>query len=455
MSLSVDGRECSSFHFVGILGAGMSAIAQYLRWCGCSVSGSDRSLDSPDTAAVRDPLAALGCTLWPQDGSGVALGADTLVVSSAVENDNPDIAAAAARQIPVAHRSDVLAALVATHRTVAVAGTSGKSTVTGLVFDCLEGCGKSPSVISGAALSSVAARGAYGNAWHGTSDLLVVEADESDGTVVKYHPYLSLLLNISRDHKDESETEGMLRRLASQSQRVVVNADDPRCAAVPHHAAFGLTHGQWRPDRVVQTTPSVSFVRNGITYACRLPGDHNLSNALAACTVCEELGCAPEHVARALASSGSIARRFEMRLSARGVRVVDDYAHNPAKIEAALRTAQCMAPRVFALFQPHGFGPTRFVRRELAEVFSRVPRSTDHVLVLPIYYAGGTVQRDISSADVTADVTGHGQTVLAPATREESIGYLAEHAREGDLILVMGARDPSLPGFVDRIAAVL
>jgi len=433
----------------------MSALAQYLRWYGCTVSGSDRSLNDPDTAELRRHLERMECSLRAQDGTGLRPDTDLVVVSTAIESDNPDTAAAAARSLPVAHRSDVLAALVAAHRTIAIAGTSGKSTVTGLVFDCLDGCGMSPSVISGAALTSVAARGAYGNAWRGASDLLVVEADESDGTLVKYHPYLGVLLNVSLDHKSVDETTGMLRTLAEQSERVVVNADDDRCGEIPHQVSFGVLHGDWRPDTVTGVVPDVRFVRSGVEFRCAMPGRHNLSNALAACAVSADLGCEPHAIAAALASAGSIARRFQVLPSRRGVTVIDDYAHNPAKIEAALRTAQQLSPRVFAVFQLHGFGPARFMRRELSELFARAPRGADHVLLLPIYYAGGTVQRDISAADIAADCGQCDHAITAPADRSAALNNLATHANPGDLVLIMGARDPSRPAFAQAVADTL
>lgn len=457
MSLSIDTRECTRFHFTGILGSGMSAIAQFLRWEGCHVSGSDRSLDSPDTAAVRTHLEKCGCVLGAQDGVLVReeIAPDIVVVSTAIENDNPDIAAARERAIPVCHRSDILAALVRARTTVAVAGTSGKSTVTAMVFDILDGCGRSPSVISGANLVSLATRGVLGNAWKGSSDLLVIEADESDGTLVKYHPHLALILNVSKDHKSVSETMAMFRQLATQSKVTVVNADDSECAAIPHQASFGISKGDWRPDSVIRTVPAIAFERAGVGFTMSHAGDHNLANALAALCACEQLGCNVLTMAPALVRAGRVARRFERYDSARGAIVIDDFAHNPAKIEAALRTAQSMAPRVFAVFQPHGFGPTRFMKEELAEVFARVPRADDHCAILPIFYAGGTAQKDISSTDIAQRSASLGHAVHAPASRDELVESIRGWAGPGDVVLLMGARDPSLPAFAHLVASAL
>ena len=190
-----------SIHFTGIFGTGMSALAQYLRFQGITVSGSDRLLGSEDTASIRQSLEGLGCTIVRQDGSGICADTDVICVSTAIEESNPDIAAARTRGLPIIHRSDLLAAIIASERTIAVAGTSGKSTVTAMIFEFLTACGKSPSLISGAPLLRLERQGLIGNAYSGGSDLLVVEADESDGTLVKYSPEIAVILNISKDHK--------------------------------------------------------------------------------------------------------------------------------------------------------------------------------------------------------------------------------------------------------------
>ena len=201
MSLSIDGRNFSSLHFAGIMGSGMSAIAQYLAWSGHAITGSDRIAFADEMKETKEKLERCGCILFPQDGSGITAATEALVISTAIEDDNADIAAARKRGIPILHRSDVLAAIVASHRTIAVCGTSGKSTVTALIFEILRACGKSPSVITGANLIRLNEEGLLGNAFKGDSGILVIEADESDGTLVKYRPEKAVFLNISKDHK--------------------------------------------------------------------------------------------------------------------------------------------------------------------------------------------------------------------------------------------------------------
>ena len=219
----IKGIPCRRIHFTGIFGTGMSALAQYLRFQGIGVSGSDRLLGSTDTAPLRLALEGLGCTIAPQDGSGVTTDTDAVCVSTAIEESNPDIAAARASGIPIFHRSDLLAALIASSRTIAVAGTSGKSTVTAIIFESLLACGKSPSLISGAPLIRLEKEGLVGNAYAGGSDLLVVEADESDGTLIKYAPEASVILNVSKDHKSIEEITGLFHALIQNSRWTASN----------------------------------------------------------------------------------------------------------------------------------------------------------------------------------------------------------------------------------------
>ena len=209
MSLSVDGRNFSSLHFAGIMGSGMSAIAQYLAWSGQTITGSDRIAFTDEMRDCKEKLERCGCRIFPQDGMGVTAATEALVISTAIEEDNADIAAARKQSIPILHRSDLLAAIVASHRTIAVCGTSGKSTVAAMIFEILRAYGKNPSLITGANLIRLNEEGLLGNAFKGNSGILVMEADESDGTLVKYRPEKAVFLNISKDHKSVRETLGL------------------------------------------------------------------------------------------------------------------------------------------------------------------------------------------------------------------------------------------------------
>jgi UDP-N-acetylmuramate--alanine ligase len=448
----IDDRPCRSVHLAGIFGTGMSALAQYLRFQGIAVSGSDRLLDSEDAATVRRSLEGLGCTIARQDGSGVGAHTDVVCISTAIEESNPDIAAARALGIPVQHRSDLLAALVSAKRTIAVTGTSGKSTVTAMIFEFLTACGQSPSLISGAPLLRLEKQGLIGNAFSGGSDLLVIEADESDGSLVKYAPEAAVILNISRDHKSVDEIRGFFETLVSKSTWAAINADDPMLAGLRANICFGRRpEATWRPQRELSLPASVKLWRKGIMYPLAHPGEHNLENLRAALCVCEHFGCGGKDLAGAVRRFAGVARRFDIHDTNKGMQVVDDYAHNPAKITAAVKTARGLSERILAVYQPHGFGPTRFLKEDYISTFRAVFRPGDSLYLLPIYYAGGTALKDIASQDLIDGLGSVSFQARAVGDRNELLQRLEADARMGDCVLVMGARDPSLTSLTKKI----
>ncbi len=451
-AIVINESRCRSVHFAGIFGSGMSALAQYLRFQGITVSGSDRLLASDDTATIRQSLEGLGCDIVPQDGSGVTADTDVVCVSTAIEESNPDIAAARSRGIPIIHRSDLLAAIIETKKTIAVAGTSGKSTVTAMIFEFLTACGKSPSLISGAPLRRLEKQGLIGNAWNGGSDLLVVEADESDGTLVKYRPDAAVILNVSKDHKTIEEITKLFEKLASQSPWTALNADDPVFASLPATVRFGRNgSGSWRPDHEQLLPASVKLFKSGTEYHLPLPGDHNLENLCAALCVCEHFGCEPAVLAEAVKNYEGVARRFFVTGTKQNVHVVDDFAHNPAKIAAVVRAARGLSERILAVYQPHGFGPTRFLKDEYIATFRTAFRRNDSLYLLPIYYAGGTAQKNISSEDIIHGLGPAAFRAQALTGRDELLTRLKADAKPDDCVLIMGARDPSLPALVRKV----
>jgi len=464
----------NSIHFTGIFGSGMSAIAQYLAALGIHVTGSDRLNDSPDTERIKQHLLNSGCTIFPQDGSGISQNTGAVCVSTAIEETNPDIAAARTLGIQILHRSDVLALLVKNSRCIAIAGTSGKSTVTAMVFELLTACGMSPSLISGAALRSLEEKGMLGNAFLGESDLLVIEADESDGTLVKYKPYASLILNLSKDHKPETEVLAMFQQLASQSTWVAINADDSKLKLIRATTTFGFNENvDFKGDKKKNEWYSSTISVNQVDYTLPLPGEYNGSNLLAALCVCKFLGCPEEHLVKASANYKGVDRRFTIYRTKSGVTVIDDFAHNPAKIRAAVTAAKKLSDKLIILYQPHGFGPTRFLRNEYVKTFREIVRPSDMLCLLPIYYAGGTAVKDITSQDIIDLIKcgmGNGAgsfqnqgecenntpirlpfNAMAVDGREEAITVIQQHVQKDSCIVIMGARDPSLSSFVSHI----
>jgi UDP-N-acetylmuramate--L-alanine ligase len=454
-ALSINEHQCRSVHFTGIFGSGMSALAQYLRFQGLTVSGSDRFHASEDTACLRESLERLGCAVVLQDGSGVHTDTDVVCVSTAIEDSNPDIAAARDRGIPIIHRSDLLGVLIATKKSIAVAGTSGKSTVTAMIFEFLTACEKSPSLISGACLRRLEKQGLIGNAYSGGSDLLVVEADESDGTLVKYRPAAAVILNVSKDHKSTDEIAKLFETLIANSPWTASNADDPVLASLPAAVRFGRNGaGSWRPDQKELLPTSVKLIRNGVEYHLPLPGDHNLENLCAALCVCEQFGCEGSALARAVKNFEGVARRFSVTATKENVHVVDDFAHNPAKIAAVVRAARGLSGRIIAVYQPHGFSPTRFLKDEYIATFRTTFRQHDSLYLLPIYYAGGTAQKNITSEDIIQGLGPVSFKAQTATDRDELLTRLKADSKPNDCVLLMGARDPSLPSFVKKVIAL-
>ena len=452
-----DPRGPGRFHYAGLAGSGMSALAQFQVMTGGRASGSDRAFDHGERGSLRAQLEGLGIAVLPQDGSGIGPDCAALVVSTAVEKQVPDYAAARAADIPIVHRSELLAHFVATDRSIAVTGTSGKSTVTAMTYEILEGAGRDPSVITGGDLPFLQAQGLPGNAYAGGSDLLVVEADESDGTLVRYAPAVGVILNLQRDHREMAEVAAMFATLRARAREGLVVGDADNLDGFAGSALrFGLSaRADIRGEDVALGAASSGFRVGDTWFELPVPGEHNVMNALAAIAACRFVGVAPEDMAGPLARFSGIGRRFQTIGRAAGVEVVDDFAHNAEKIAAAIRTARLRASRVLAVYQPHGYGPTRFLRRDFVTTFARELRPEDRLFMLEIFYAGGTATRDFSAADIVAEIESEGAAAAFAPSRDWLIARLAEEAKSGDLVLVMGARDPSLTDLARSVLAAV
>jgi UDP-N-acetylmuramate--alanine ligase len=454
LSSSEKKRPGRWLHFIGVAGSGMSALAQYHVVRGGKVSGSDRAFDHGERGHIRKRLAEAGIVITSQDGSGIAEGCAAVVVSTAVESDIPDVVAAKRLNIPVIHRSELLAEFIGDKQAIAVTGTSGKSTVTAMIFEILAGAGKNPSVITGGALAKLEADGLLGNAYAGDGPHLVVEADESDGSLVRYRPWCSLILNLQRDHKEPDEVAEMFSQLRIQTEGPLIIGSDPALNFLsPGAIRFG--QADFKPTDVLLAPDHSTFKLGGVSFMLPAPGLYNVLNATAAITACVQTGLPLKSMVAPLRTFHGVARRFQTVGTARNIHVIDDFAHNPDKIRAALSAAHLQHRRVLAVFQPHGFGPTRFLRDDLIAAFKSA-LSADDILWLPeIYYAGGTVVRDISSRDIVSGIREGGRDARFVEGRRALAPVIAAEARDGDLVLVMGARDPSLTDFCREILTAL
>jgi len=435
----------------------MSALAQVAAMEGRPVSGSDRDFDRGRNLGVKSSLEALGVKIYPQDGSGINGSAAELALSTAIEDTNPEVLKARELGLKISHRSELLAARVNESDTIAVGGTSGKSTVAAMIFTVLEAGGLGPSIITGGALGALKERGLAGNAYKGKGRVLVVEADESDGTIVRYRPKTGVVLNISKDHKDLDVLNKIFAEFAGNCGRVLVNADDaPALAVLPGALKFGFDAGGWQVTDVKPGPFSSSFKINGVAFELPAPGRYNIENALAACAAAALYGVSLEACAAGLRNFRGVERRFVLVGEKNGVTVIDDYAHNPAKISALLSALhQAAGRRVLAVYQPHGFTPTRHLKAELIESFASGLNPADMLLMPEIYYAGGTVTKNISSKDISDAVAAAGRKAAYYENRGDIPAAIAKAARPGDIVVVIGARDATLAAFAGDILNAL
>lgn len=444
------------FFFVGVAGTGMSAIAQYLKGCGKRVSGSDRQFVKDKKGETQMQLEAMGIECHFQDASGIDKDIDVLVISTAIEETNIELMKARELGITVVKRSELLASISKEKRTIAVGGTSGKSTTSAMVFHILQTAGLDPSIISGAGLVRLQKQGLIGNAWNGKSDWLVIESDESDGSIVGYIPEVSAVLNIDRDHKEFDELMDLFGQFKAHTTRhFITNQNHPMAKKLSENAAndFG-TEGSgagFDGSDFVQDGYCIRFKCNGQPFEIPVIGRHNMENALAATAMCAAAGVDIKTCAEALKTYEGIYRRTQLKGESKGVVVIDDFAHNPAEVVCAIKSCQNIGKRVFAWFQPHGFGPLRFMHKELEEEIAKVLRPEDTFILSDVYYAGGTVQRTVTSQDVYETMAKESANVKYFADREDMIPYLKDSVKSGDVILTMGARDTTMSDFAQKI----
>lgn len=423
-------------HLAGIGGVGMSALAQALLDSGFEVSGSDRLLDSGDTTDTLNRLRGQGVALHPQDGSGVA-GAARLVVSSAIEADNPDLVAARHAGIPALHRAAQLAALASGRRLIAVTGTCGKSTVTAILGWLLQEAGLDPAVVNGAGVVGWDDGGRIASVRRGNGAWMVIEADESDRSLLVFNPEHAIVTNASADHFGHDETLALFSRFRERVTGVVIDG------AGETAAPDGARTGKWCGHFVSGNTP----------FTVPLPGLHNIWNAWQAVRLAAAMGIPAPVLAAGLATFRGVERRLQRTGSCGGAAVIDDYAHNPEKLDAAWSTLAAAFDRVAAVWRPHGYGPLRKMMDGLEAVFARVVRPQDLLLILPVYDMGGTADRSVGSDTLVARLAARGVPVRGVATLDDAGAVLRAAAAPGTALVTCGARDPGLPRLAARLGA--
>ncbi len=430
-------------HFVGIGGAGMSGLALVAHALGAEVSGSDRA-ESPALERLR---AAGATAVAGHEASNVPAGAE-VVYSTAIPEDNPERAIARERGQRELHRADLLAEITALRRCIAVTGTHGKTTTSSMVVHALRGCGMDPGYLVGGEVRSTGS-----NAGWGAGEWVVVEADESDRSLLKLQPDVAVLTNAELDHHStygsRLDVDDTFRQFLARAREGIVVWDRPELTALAAHAGASVTAYDVTDPQLDAT--GVRFDWRGIEVRLRVPGAHNALNATAALEAARLAGADPAQAAAALADFAGAGRRFELLgTTATGATVYDDYAHHPTEVAATLAAARTLAPkRVVAVFQPHLYSRTRALARD----FGRALAEADLVVVLDVYKARERPQ-DFPGidgklvADAAADAA-QGRTVAWLPRFEEAERFLRAQLRAGDVCLAMGA------GNVDELGRAL
>jgi len=446
-------EELGAVHFIGIGGAGMSGIARILLARGVPVSGSDRR-DTPTLLALR----ALGARVELGHDAANLGDADTVVVSTAIRPDNPELAAARERGLRVLPRAVALAAVMAGRRSVAVAGTHGKTSTTSMLTVAVQACGADPSFAIGGNLNESGS-----NAHAGQGDVFVAEADESDSSFLVLAPFAGIVTNVEADHLDNygdlAAVEAAFDRFLTTIDPegfVVLCLDDPgaaRLADVPTKARV-RTYGT-APEADLRLV-DVDVAGDGTSYTAvldgtelgrvriRVPGEHMARNSAAALLAGLELGLPAEGLIEGLGRFGGVHRRFELKGVVGGVRVYDDYAHHPTEVRAQLAAARAVAGdgRLVVAFQPHLYSRTR----EFADGFGDALGLADEVVVMDVYGAREDPVPGVTGALVAAAVPLPSAQVVFEPSWSAVAGHLADRARPGDVVLTCGAGDVTMIG---------
>ncbi len=430
----------------------MSAIASFMADRGHRIIGSDRSFDRNTDHPLYVILTNKGVTIVPHDGSGIDSSFDLAIFSTAVEDTQPEVTKARDLGIPMRTRPQYLSEIASGFQTVAVTGTSGKSTISGMLAFVMNKLGLEPNFIGGGMVKQFQSPCNAGNYLTGNSDLLIIEACESDDSITHYNPVHSIIANLSLDHNSIEKTAEMFKSLSRNTREMVIyNGDDENLSRCHFDKAISFSiniPSQYQAKAIDYHPLRTTFSLHNVKFILSIPGHYNLYNALSCIAFLSEIGIPLKDIEGILHSFSGLDRRFDIHLNSKKYLVIDDYAHNPHKISSLMESIKTFRHGVCYIFQPHGFGPTRFMKQEYIDVFIKNLREEDHLILLPIYDAGGTALRDISSEDLSYAIGEAGKSV--EVLNERSLLY--NRIKVWDTYVVFGARDESLAQFAKEIA---
>ena len=426
-------QKFSQVHFIGILGIGMSALAQFFSKLGYCVTGSDRDYNSEFTQELCHCLKTYGIKVFPQDASAISEKTSLIIFSTAIEEDNIELA----NDIKKLHRSDALQLAIKKVGLpqIAVTGSAGKTSVTGWLTCALKSLGKDVLMINGGCVKNFVSSSQYGNFKWG-NDIVVFEADESDGSLVNYFCDYAVVLNLSKDHFEESQLEKMFSKFLSQVRKQIFL---PENLSRLNERANIIALSQ----KSYYEASKLKFVFQDKEYKTSQIGYHSVENAVAVLTILHHLGYSNyDELDKAIDSFNGVKRRFDFKgRTSKGCAVYDDYAHNVAKIEVSIKTMQQMKKKTLIVFQPHGYKPLGFMQKELGDMLKNVLDKNTRFCFLEVFYAGGMSSFRPTSKEVVQSFSKKGIKVEYTSRKkiENEILTLEEFN-----ILVIGARDPSL-----------
>lgn len=474
-------KNSLSFHLVGILGIGMSALAQYLKYSGYNVSGSDRAIEFPENYELTKKLTSLGIKLYHQDGSFVFNEqVDYIVYSSAIEDDNPDFKVS--KDIPRLHRTETLVKLFNEEKnniSIAIAGTCGKTSVSSIVAETFEKLGLEPLAIVGGFVNSFSSNGKLGNFRYGKGGWLVYETDESDKSLLSFKPDYSILLNIGTDHYSKEELidvfENFLKKtkkgaVIEKSLLKIINKESYRHLDIVLFSSNpSVCDNAWYYDcyKVSPGNIEVIFKKDTLKkkFSMPMPGEYNAMNFLSVLALYEllrlDMKIPIDDYLTAMSTFNGVHRRFEFVgvTKVNFLHIYCDFAHNVEKITSAIKCAQELTKgRVFAIFQAHGYKPFGFMVDDLYDSLEKTLRECDRFILLPVYYSGGTSSFKPKVSEVVAQYAEKSRSkdkYYYFDNRTFLEKYLKSISRTGDIVLIMGARDNSLPIWSKHLIEVL
>lgn len=440
--------------FCGAAGNGISPLEQIMLKKGYTVYGSDRGFDEGKDADRRQALESVGLKIIPQDGSGITPDIECVYASAALNEENPDIKAARKFNIPVKSRSDLLEEIFHTYaKGIAVGGTAGKTTTTAMIGYILDVLGQKPTMINGGMLCNYTNNSGLANYLYNNGEVCVIEADESDGSIRKYHPYIGLVNNISHDHTSIEKLVEYFSVFASHvTHALVVNYDCPRARKLQSPArifTYSILDSQadLYANNIKAVEDGIEYSIEGRKFRLNLIGKFNVSNALAAISACMMLGLDKFAAAQALEGFSGVKVRLEKIGSKNGITIYNDFAHNPSKIEASLAALKDHPGRIIAMYQPHTPFSAVNTGDEVADAVAKVLAPEDIMLMQEIYEL--TPQDvGVSSANIINRIkqSGHNNALFLPH-KDDTRKFIRENAKTGDRIVIMGAHDNSLADF--------